>query len=91
MPIYKEGSVWHIFPVRVDLDKRDVFKDYLKNNGITSLIHYPIAIAEQKAYADEFNPEDFQIASLLSHQVVSLPIYPFMKIEELQYICNVFK
>ncbi|MDW2799677.1 DegT/DnrJ/EryC1/StrS family aminotransferase [Clostridium boliviensis] len=89
MPINKEGAVWHIFPVRVDLDKRDDFMNYLENNGITSLIHYPIAIAEQKAYADELNPEDYQIASLLSHQVVSLPIYPFMKTEELQYICNV--
>lgn len=89
LPKNEAGAVWHIFPVRVEPDRREEFMSYLKNNGIMSLIHYPIAIAEQKAYSEELNSEDYPIASLLSHQEVSLPMYPFMKNEELHHICDV--
>lgn len=89
LPKKQTGAVWHIFPVRVNGKSRDIFMAYLKEKGISTLIHYPIAIAEQKAYENEFRKEEYPIASKLSGQEVSLPMYPFMTKEELQYICDV--
>lgn len=44
----KSESVYHLFPILVN-GNRDSLKEYLKNKGIESSIHYPILITEQKA------------------------------------------
>ena len=84
-----DESVWHIFAVRVQDGRRDELMEYLKCNGIGTNIHYPIPIAEQQAYCNDIDAKEYPIASRLSRQVLSLPIYPYMEKEELQYVCDV--
>lgn len=89
LPIQQlEESVWHLFVVQIMNGKRDEFMNYMKEKGIGVLIHYPIPIAEQLAYKNEFKGQEYPIASALARRIVSLPMYPFMKEEELKYICD---
>ena len=50
MPNYHEHSVYHIFPILVD--DRDNLQRYLQENGIGTLIHYPLAPHHQQCYRD---------------------------------------
>lgn len=77
LPVY-DGSldhVFHIFPVLVP--KRAEFLEYLEEEGIGFLIHYPIPPHKQKALRG-YNSLLFPIAEELATQLVSLPISPVM-------------
>ena len=77
--------VWHIFSVRVD--NRDSFQTYLKENGINTVIHYPIPIHKQQAYI-ELNNEDYPNATKIANTVISLPMYYGMTDEEIDHVIN---
>ena len=78
--------VWHIFAVRCK--NRDKLQEYLKDNGIDTLIHYPISIAKQKAY--KFHKlNDLEIAEQISKEELSLPLYYGMTDEEVEYVIKI--
>ena len=69
--------VWHLFVVRSE--RRDALRDHLAAKGIETLIHYPIAPHEQRAYANAgFAPDAFPLAARIGKEIVSLPIGPHM-------------
>jgi dTDP-4-amino-4,6-dideoxygalactose transaminase len=79
--------VWHIFAVRTE--QRDKLQQYLIDNEIHPLIHYPIAIHNQKAYQDEgFVKKDYPIAEIIADQELSLPMYYGMTDSEVDYVIN---
>lgn len=81
-------SVWHVFVVRTEY--RDELVNYLKINGIETLIHYPIPIHLQKAYEDlGYMGGDFPVAENISKTIVSLPIWYGMSKEEVDYVISV--
>ena len=64
---------WHLFVVRSK--NRDNMKDILAKNGISTLIHYPIAPHKQNAYKHlGYETGAFPIAEKLANEVLSLPI-----------------
>ena len=66
---------WHLFVVRTA--EREKFQNWLNDEGVGTLIHYPIPPHMQKAYADERYDEDsFPIATVLAQSVISLPMGP---------------
>jgi dTDP-4-amino-4,6-dideoxygalactose transaminase len=67
--------VWHLFVIRHP--KRDALQEYLTQNGIQTLIHYPIPPNKQKAY-EELNSLDFTITNEIHDTVLSLPISPVL-------------
>ncbi|WP_439882430.1 DegT/DnrJ/EryC1/StrS family aminotransferase [Pontibacter sp. MBLB2868] len=71
----KNGHVWHLFVVRTG--NRESFQQYLHENGIQTLIHYPIPPHKQNAYK-ELNSLSFPITEKIHREVVSLPISPVM-------------
>jgi len=84
------NHVWHLFVVRTK--NRDNFQRYLSENGIESVIHYPIPPHKQKAFV-EWNQESYPIAEEIHNTVISLPLYPTLKPEEISRIieiCNNF-
>lgn len=85
--------VYHQFIIRTQY--RDELQKYLKNNGIDTMIHYPVPIHEQKAYQElNFLKGKLNIAEEISHQILSLPIYQYIKEEEvyqLSRLINNFK
>jgi dTDP-4-amino-4,6-dideoxygalactose transaminase len=69
--------VWHLFVVRTQ--ERDRVQRHLKEAGIDTVIHYPIAPHQQEAYRDlGFAKDAFPIANQLAGEVLSLPIGPYL-------------
>ena len=67
----QDNHVWHLFVIRTN--KRDELQKYLADNGIQTLIHYPIPPHKQNAYK-EWNNENYQISEQIHEEVLSLPI-----------------
>ncbi|EJX09248.1 glutamine--scyllo-inositol transaminase [gut metagenome] len=80
-----QKSVFHIYPIRCA--QRDALQTFLRERGIETLIHYPVAVHRHGAYA-EFNAMHYSQAETLASEELSLPISPIMKDEEIDYIIN---
>ena len=78
-------SVFHIYPVLCR--RRDKLQQYLQERGIETLIHYPIPVHKQEAYA-AYNAQSYPVAELVAREVLSLPITQFLTEEELHYIVS---
>jgi dTDP-4-amino-4,6-dideoxygalactose transaminase len=85
-----EPHVFHLYVVRTE--RRDALRAYLHERGVQTLIHYPIAIHKQHAYAGWDWPE-LSLSETLAAEVLSLPISPVMSDEEVNAVidaCNAF-
>ncbi len=79
-----ENNVYHLFPIFCE--RRDVLQEYLKNNGIQTLIHYPIPPHLQECYAEFWKGLSLPITEKMANQELSLPMGPCIKKEEIKYI-----
>ncbi len=79
------GSVYHIFPVLTP--HRAALQQHLHDNGIGTLIHYPLPVHQQEAYA-AYNRQKLPVAELFAQQELSLPVSPVQTEEETFYIIN---
>jgi len=78
--------VWHLFVVRCK--GRNRLQSYLTENGIQTLIHYPIPSHKQKAYRG-WNSMSLPITEQIHHEVLSLPIDPIISVNDLLKVCNI--
>jgi|SRR3954447_11963932 len=78
-PVNKEEHVWHVFVIRTQ--KRDQLQKYLEDNGVQTIIHYPIPPHKQKAYS-EWNHDDYPISEKNHNEVLSIPISPVQSMDE---------
>lgn len=83
----KEENVYHVFPILCG--SRDRLQNYLKENGIGTNIHYPKPIYRQEAYVDEFQEQSFSVTDRICEQELSLPIFPGMSRDQLEYVVEV--
>ena len=85
-----EQNVYHLFPIIVKgKENRDRLRDYLSENGVGTVCHYPIAPHKQECYANEtWNiPQlSLPITERLADEELSLPIGPAIKMEEVSKI-----
>lgn len=82
------NHVWHVFTVRTASRKR--FQEYLTQNGIQTVIHYPVPPHKQPAYR-EWEGASFPVSEQIHHEIISLPISPVLTPEEYKtvaYIVN---
>lgn len=88
LPFY-DGSanhVFHLFVVRTE--NRNELQEYLKENGIETMIHYPIPPHHQKAL-NKFIALSFPITEKIHREVLSLPMSPVLTEAEVKYIIQV--
>lgn len=85
-PFDENEHVWHVFVVRSD--NRDQLQNYLTENGIQTLIHYPIPPHKQEAYK-EWNELSYPISEKIHQEILSLPISPVMSESEISKIISV--
>ncbi|MEG1572584.1 MAG: DegT/DnrJ/EryC1/StrS family aminotransferase [Bacteroidales bacterium] len=78
--------VWHLFVIRTS--KRMELQKYLSENGIQTIIHYPIPPNKQVCYK-RWNELNFPITNQLAEEVLSLPISPVMTHEEIERVVNI--
>ena len=72
-PEHDPGHVYHLFPILAD--SRDDLQRHLKENGVETLVHYPVPIPRQPALSTE-NPAVCPVADRVCNRVLSLPLYP---------------
>lgn len=85
------AHVWHVFVIRCK--QRDELQKYLADNGVQTLIHYPVPPHQQPAYK-EWNELSYPIAEKIHAEVLSLPIGPTMTMEDVDTViqlCNEFQ
>ena len=95
--IADEQNAYHLFPILVSGGKRDALHDYLDQNGVGTVIHYPIAPHKQECYAKEnWNTPQLclPITEKIADEELSLPIGPSITYEEVKEVVsliNAFK
>jgi dTDP-4-amino-4,6-dideoxygalactose transaminase len=87
-PIVKDwdAHVFHIFTIRCA--ERDRLQQYLTENGVQTIIHYPIPPHEQECYK-EWNELSFPITEQIHAEELSLPMSPVMSDEEVQKVIEI--
>lgn len=79
--------VYHLYVIRTD--ERDGLQKYLTDKGISTVIHYPIPIHLQEAYKGLNHKEgDFPITERLAKSILSLPMFPELEDEEIEYVSD---
>ena len=84
----KESNVVHIFPILSS--RRDELQQYLKENGVGTMIHYPIPPHQQKCYA-EWNHLHLPITEMIHQQELSLPCNQSMTEEDVERIAELIR
>jgi len=80
-----DSNVFHIFPVRTKT--RNKLQGYLANNGIQTLIHYPIPPHKQKCYK-EWNNLSLPITEKIHDEELSIPLSPVLSDDSIHHIIN---
>lgn len=85
-----EQNAYHLFPIIVKgKEDRDRLHDYLEENGVGTVCHYPIAPHKQECYAKEAwnTPQlSLPITERLADEELSLPIGPSITMEEVEEV-----
>lgn len=82
--------VYHLFVVRTQ--RREELQQYLKDQGIGTVIHYPIPPHLQECYKKlNYKKGDFPIAENIATTCLSLPLYTGLREEEIEYIVDEIK
>jgi len=81
---------WHLYVIKTEF--RDQLAEYLKNQGISTQLNYPIALPFLKAYSYlNHLHSDFPNAFYNQSRILSLPIYPELSNDDIIYICEKVK
>ncbi|HIK36539.1 MAG: DegT/DnrJ/EryC1/StrS family aminotransferase [Geminocystis sp.] len=86
LPKITKGHVFHQYTIRILNDRRDELKDYLAKNGIGTMIYYPRPIDQLPVYKNYYQPSP--IADKLAKEVLSLPIYPELSRDKVEFVAE---
>lgn len=97
LPIWDENRIhsWHLFPIRLKLElfsiDRNTMMEELKQRGVGCSVHWrPLHL--HPLYEElSWNAEDFPIATAVWERLISLPIFPAMKEEEIRHVVETVK
>lgn len=79
--------VYHLYVIRTHV--RDHLRAYLESKGVATGIHYPIPVHLQDAYREYYsNTDSLPVTEEACKEILSLPMYPELTVEEVDYICE---
>jgi dTDP-4-amino-4,6-dideoxygalactose transaminase len=82
--------VYHLFVIQTK--RRDELQKYLSENGISTGLHYPVPLHLQKCFSNlGYRKGDFPVTEKLADECLSLPLFPHMKDDEIEYVCDKIK
>jgi dTDP-4-amino-4,6-dideoxygalactose transaminase len=87
---FSNNHVFHLFVIRAQ--NREDLQQYLLENGIQTMIHYPIPPHQQNAFSSEssgWNNLSYPITEKIHNEVLSLPISPVMTFDEVSFIISI--
>jgi len=80
-------QIYHVYVI--ETEHRDDLQKYLQKNDIPTIIHYPIPVHLQKAFEHLcYKKGDFPVTEKLSNDILSLPIFPEMTKDQVDYVCE---
>jgi dTDP-4-amino-4,6-dideoxygalactose transaminase len=83
-------QIYHQFAI--ECEDRNELQQFLSRQGVPTMIHYPIPMHHQKGYKRAGLPElHLPVTEKLSETILSLPLYPELKDEEIEYITRQVK
>lgn len=84
------SHIYHLFIIQTA--RRDELQKYLAEHGVDTIIHYPIPVHLQKAYAELNQPVgSFPNAEKLAGRILSLPMFPELTEEQISHVVNTIK
>lgn len=89
LPVYPESPenhVWHLFVIRTN--ERESLQKFIADHNVQTIIHYPIPPHKQRCYT-KYNNVSLPITEKIHNEVLSLPISPVMKEDEVEMVVNV--
>ena len=85
-------AVYHLYIIRVPNGQRDALQAYLNANGVSTGIHYPIALPYLNAYSYlKHTEKDFPEALAASGEILSLPMFPELTEEQVEYVAQTIR
>lgn len=91
-PIVPEGytSSWAQYTITLEnREQRDSLQQALKEQGIPTMIYYPIPLHKQKAFSGLTGQlDDFPVTQKLCDCVLSLPMHPYLQVDEIDIVCS---
>jgi len=82
------GHVYHLFPVRTP--RRSALQAHLRAAGIETLVHYPMAVSQQPAFAST-DPAHCPNAIHAADELLSLPLYPGLALESVRAVVDAMR
>lgn len=83
---------YHLFVVKMErASDRDKLQSHLANHGVLAGVHYALPVHVQPAYVDRIKGVDLRFTELLASSILSLPIYPELKDEAVEYIISAIR
>jgi len=83
--ISDENNVYHQFPIFCE--RRDELQEYLKENGVQTLIHYPIPPHKQECYRG-WNARSYPITEKIHREELSIPMNQVVSVEEAKEVVS---
>lgn len=94
-PVVPEGyiSSWAQYTLILEnAEERSYVQEKLKEEGIPTMVYYPIPLHKQIVYKDySFNLEDLKVAENLCDCVLSIPMHPYLEDEQVKTVCDAVK
>ncbi|RPI18422.1 MAG: DegT/DnrJ/EryC1/StrS family aminotransferase [Ignavibacteriae bacterium] len=83
-------AVYHLYVIRAK--DRDKLGKYLNSKGVQNALHYPVPLHMQKAYSYLKHKEgDFPVAEKCCKEILSIPMFPEISDEQINYVCESIK
>jgi len=91
--LIEDGShVYHIYAIRLQKADRDSVMKKMQEKGVGASVHYPIPIHLQEAYSFlNHKKGDFPLSEKYAEQMLSLPIYPEITLEQQERVIETLK
>lgn len=83
---FRPDHTWHLFVIRHP--ERDKLQHYLTENGVQTLVHYPIPPHKQLAYK-EWNTMSLPVTEKIHKEILSLPVSPVMTDEQIKTVVDI--
>src|SRR5258706_12300445 len=89
LPAIRQNTkhTFHQYVARVA--RRNELRNFLSDQGIQTMIHYPLALPNLPAFRyQNHSNDDFPVSSRCAEEVLSLPIHPELSQSQIAYVCE---
>ncbi|MES2389726.1 MAG: DegT/DnrJ/EryC1/StrS family aminotransferase [Bacteroidota bacterium] len=89
-PQGENRHAWHLFVIRTA--SRDALAEFLRAEGIETMVHYPVPPHRQNAYKNlNFKDDSFPLTNLMARTMLTLPLFPGMRPDEIKSVTDAVK